>query len=296
MERNENTSIIYSFIIPHKNSPSLLKRCLDSIPLREDVEVIVVDDNSNPEKKPVLERKDTRLVLLDASQSKGAGRARNAGLAKAKGKWVLFADADDYFADKLFDTLDKYKDTDADVIYYSYLNVGNDNSYSVPGYHKSIISAPNNQECRDKVRYLHNAPWNKMVRKDLIDSKKIRFEETINGNDVFYSLKVGWYSRKSIFIDTPLYYYVFSPYGITNNKSINEDAILCQMTHLHQSNAFKTFIGYPQWRVSMPRYMLAKWRMKGFGSFIKVLSLYLSNYKKINKDKNKFVDFFRDFE
>ena len=36
-----------SIIIPHYNTPSLLKRCIDSIPIREDIEVIIVDDNSD---------------------------------------------------------------------------------------------------------------------------------------------------------------------------------------------------------------------------------------------------------
>ena len=39
--------IKYSIIIPHKNIPQLLQRCLDSIPFRGDVQVIVVDDNSD---------------------------------------------------------------------------------------------------------------------------------------------------------------------------------------------------------------------------------------------------------
>jgi len=39
--------INYSIIIPHKNIPHLLVRCLDSIPQREDVQIIVADDNSD---------------------------------------------------------------------------------------------------------------------------------------------------------------------------------------------------------------------------------------------------------
>jgi len=44
----------YSFIIPHKNCPDLLQRCVDSIPERDDVQVIVVDDNSDEGKKNYL--------------------------------------------------------------------------------------------------------------------------------------------------------------------------------------------------------------------------------------------------
>lgn len=72
-----NMQYNYSFIIPHKNCPELLQRCVDSIPERDDVQVIVVDDNSDEEKKPSLkEHKNLQVILLDASQSKGAGRAR----------------------------------------------------------------------------------------------------------------------------------------------------------------------------------------------------------------------------
>jgi len=36
----------FSIIIPHKEIPDLLMRCLRSIPVSEDIQVIVVDDNS----------------------------------------------------------------------------------------------------------------------------------------------------------------------------------------------------------------------------------------------------------
>lgn len=42
--------INYSIIIPHKNTPDLLQYCLDSIPVRDNVLVIVVDDNSDTNK------------------------------------------------------------------------------------------------------------------------------------------------------------------------------------------------------------------------------------------------------
>lgn len=40
------TNINYSIIIPHKNSAGLLQRCLDSIPQRDDIQIIIIDDNS----------------------------------------------------------------------------------------------------------------------------------------------------------------------------------------------------------------------------------------------------------
>ena len=84
--------IKYSIIIPHKNIPQLLQRCLDSIPFRGDVQVIVVDDNSdssivNFENFPGIKRPNIEVYLT--KEGRGAGYARNVGLQHVKGKWIL---------------------------------------------------------------------------------------------------------------------------------------------------------------------------------------------------------------
>lgn len=45
----KNTSYHYSIIIPHKNTPRLLERCLCSIPTWDEIQIIIIDDNSNSE-------------------------------------------------------------------------------------------------------------------------------------------------------------------------------------------------------------------------------------------------------
>ena len=92
--------IVYSIIIPHYNIPLLLERLLVSIPKRHDVEVIVADDGSPKKVCSELEamasrRPEIRLLLLEGNL--GAGYARNAAIGVARGRWVLFADADDFF-------------------------------------------------------------------------------------------------------------------------------------------------------------------------------------------------------
>jgi len=57
--------IYYSFVIPHYNTPDLLQRLIDSIPQREDIEVIVVDDNSDDDKKARVSRPDVNIIFLD---------------------------------------------------------------------------------------------------------------------------------------------------------------------------------------------------------------------------------------
>ncbi|HCE47407.1 MAG TPA: glycosyltransferase family 2 protein, partial [Prevotellaceae bacterium] len=73
---------LYSVIIPHYNSPDVLTRCLASIPDCENIQVIVIDDNSSPiivdfDHFPGCER--TFITLLFNKNNKGAGHARNLG-------------------------------------------------------------------------------------------------------------------------------------------------------------------------------------------------------------------------
>ena len=96
----EKVNILYSIIIPHYNIPELLQRCLNSIPDLPSFQVIIVDDCSDGKIVdfryfPGMERENVKCIFL--KERHGAGFARNLGLRYACGKWVLFADADDFF-------------------------------------------------------------------------------------------------------------------------------------------------------------------------------------------------------
>jgi len=65
--------INYTVIIPHYNIPELLRRCLKSIPCRDDVQVIVVDDCSTDENHIILKEMDNdfgnvQFVYLEKNQ------------------------------------------------------------------------------------------------------------------------------------------------------------------------------------------------------------------------------------
>ena len=113
--------IIYSIIIPHKNTPELLQFCLDSIPVRDDVQVIVIDDNSSSDKVDFNHFPLWKGMYYEyhlTKEGKGTGYAQNIGLEYAKGKWVIFVGADDYLLPSISEILDDEKDTDADIIFF----------------------------------------------------------------------------------------------------------------------------------------------------------------------------------
>lgn len=91
-----------SIIIPVYNGALLLPRCLDSIFNQKTeftYEVILVDDGSTDNSVELIKaRKETNIVLYQ-QQNAGPAVARNKGMELAKGKYVAFIDADDYWND-----------------------------------------------------------------------------------------------------------------------------------------------------------------------------------------------------
>ena len=188
----------YSFIIPHKNCPDLLQRCVDSIPERDDVQVIVVDDNSDDSKKPSLKNhKNLQVILLDASQSKGAGRARNVGLKHAEGKWLLFADADDYYTDYLSTLLDKYADDDTTDIVYLNASQFDEKGSIKPFKTQKLISDHINgvKGAEMELRYNLWTPWSRMVKSNIVHKNELKYDELPATNDKMFCLLCSYHSR-----------------------------------------------------------------------------------------------------
>ncbi|MDD2494938.1 MAG: glycosyltransferase family 2 protein [Tissierellia bacterium] len=200
-------SINYSVIIPHKNIPDLLERCLQSIPIREDIQVIVVDDNSDPDKVnflefPGLNRKNTEVYFT--KEGKGAGYARNVGLTKAKGKWLIFSDADDYFNECFNDLLDKYLNIEVDLVIFQTNSIDAVTLDQIESrgksYNKWIKKSFNYGEILEELRYKLHPPWGKFVSRKLVALYKIKFDEVYSSNDVMFSVLTGHYAEK-ILID-----------------------------------------------------------------------------------------------
>ena len=196
----------YTLIIPHKNIPQLLQRCLDSIPQRNDVQIIVVDDDSSPdivdfEHFPGKERDDVEIILT--KEGKGAGYARNCGLKRAKGEWLIFADADDFFLPNFLDTLDMYCNTDYDLI--TFRAESTDNTLkSVPSRQWNYEIIAENMDL-ELLKYRNDIPWAKMVSTKLVQENRIRFDETPAANDVMFSAYVDYYAHKVTACSTSIY-------------------------------------------------------------------------------------------
>ena len=187
----------YTFIIPHKNIPSLLKRCLDSIPSRPDIEIIVIDDNSNEESIKELKKLSRKeLQIIYTTEDKGAGFARNVGLRNAEGEWIVFADADDVFEPGFNTILDLLlKDSISDIVNFditSRYSETNEPNSEIDDYHCSKKEYINNPQA---FRYITQVPWGKAIRNSFIKKNNLFFEEVKYGNDVRFATLCDYYSQ-----------------------------------------------------------------------------------------------------
>lgn len=117
------SDIKLSVIIPVYNQEVLLLRALESIPRRDDIEVIVIDDGSTDDTWDYLMRyRDhnpyVNLICLYNPQNKGVAHTVNRGYDIASGEYVVLLGSDDYF---ITETLDEqiYALDGTDLIYFN---------------------------------------------------------------------------------------------------------------------------------------------------------------------------------
>ncbi len=220
--------IDFSIIIPHYNIPDMLERLLKSIPLQDNIEVIVVDDKSdkNLDRLELLKHNYPNVLFLDNTLSKGAGNSRNIGMSNAKGKWILFADADDYFTDDFCEIISKHVDDKDDVIFFFPssidLNTGRETDRHI-GFCKVLdqyLDAPvKKNELR--LRYEIVSPCSKLIKRELLILHDIQFENTSVANDVMFCRKLGLYAS-DVAVCREVFYVIVSREGsLTSGFDVN---------------------------------------------------------------------------
>ena len=116
----------YSVIIPVYNVENYLPRCIGSLLAQNyaDLEILLIDNGSKDQSGQICEDYAAQFSNITAYHipNKGVGSARNFGLAKAKGEFIYFVDADDYLVGNLFSDVESQLDSQLDLLVFSYYN------------------------------------------------------------------------------------------------------------------------------------------------------------------------------
>ncbi|MEU0598914.1 CDP-glycerol glycerophosphotransferase family protein [Streptomyces sp. NPDC006393] len=116
-----------SLVVPVYKVQGYLAECLDSVLGQDytDFEVIAVDDCSPDGSGAILDQyaqRDARVHVIHLTENVGLGRARNAGMEKTQGDYVLFLDSDDTLADGALGAISERLDAtgDPEILVYDY--------------------------------------------------------------------------------------------------------------------------------------------------------------------------------
>lgn len=210
-----------SVIMPVYNVSAYLRQALDSVVNQTltDIEIICVDDGSTDDSLEILQEyagKDDRMQII-TQKNQYAGVARNNGLSKAKGKYVIFWDADDFFEpDALEKLYDKAEEEQAEVVVCGAFRYDEKQQESLRAgtytYLKMKYIPEKNVFSKDDIpeyifNFTSNVPWNKLFRRAFILEEKIQFQNSKSYNDIYFVMLALFYAKRIAIVNKKLIHY-----------------------------------------------------------------------------------------
>lgn len=168
--------------------------------------------------------------VIISTEGECLSSSRNAGIAKAKGDYLLFIDADDYVSDGLLAVLSRYIDKypTTDIIEFPVIvHEGAKDEHLITFGEKQYTDLQNDYWLGCKA-YEHTYACNKVFRRALFDT--IRFPKGRKFEDVYTLPELLEQAKVLITIPEGLYHYVWNSNGICAHATGND---LLQLLQLH---------------------------------------------------------------
>ena len=175
----------FSVIVPAYQVQAYLRECLESVLTQSypDLELIAVDDCSPDACGAVIDEfaaRDPRVRPVHLPANVGLGPARNAGMARATGDYLVFLDGDDTLTpDALLAVADRLKETgDPDVLVYDYARAywtGETVRNQVADRLAQHGPAPFTLADRPGLLGLLAVAWNKAYRREFVEREGFTF-------------------------------------------------------------------------------------------------------------------------
>lgn len=187
-----------SVIIPVYNAAKHLEECIRSVCAQtlKNIEIICVNDSSTDDSLGILQqlaKEDSRIVVL-TQENAGAGAARNHGLSKAKGKYLSFLDADDFFEPQMLEkAFVKAEEDQAELVIFKadfYNEKLHTFSPCVYGVRESMLPAHRPfagvEIEKDIFKTVVGWAWDKLFLADFVRENNLRFQEQRTSNDLLF--------------------------------------------------------------------------------------------------------------
>ena len=222
---------LVSVIIPVFNVRDYLERCLKSVLSQtyDNLEVIVVDNGSTDGSGEICDAfasEDSRVKAIHMENPDLSG-ARNAGLDRASGDWIMFVDSDDFIHRQAVELLLSAAGGENDIVMGDFRRVKDANGDEVTREHdlanvkKNLITGKraldNMYTLPDGTNLRYLVVWNKLFPASLL--KDIRFEDIYGIEDQPFNVALYRKVRNVICLDVTSYFYYLREGSITYENS-----------------------------------------------------------------------------
>ena len=205
-----------SVIIPVYNAEKYLRECVDSVldQTEKDLEIILVNDGSPDASGAIIAEYAARFpdkVTAITVENGGQGRARNIGIDAARGEFLSFIDSDDYIEPDMYALMLTAADENgADVVVCDMEKRFDDGRREY--VHAALQDAPLASA---------GSSSNKIFRRSTVGD--VRFPVGLWYEDFAFSAKLLMLSRKTVFVEKPLYIYRCGQTSTMNNNNARKN-------------------------------------------------------------------------
>lgn len=209
---------VLSIVIPMYNVERFLVECVSNIQIYDiDYEIIMVNDGSPDNSIKIAEdlANGNSKIKVISQENKGLGGARNAGINAAKGKYILFLDADDILVKQSYSFLNV---SQLDIIEFSSKNI------DINGNTLSTFRA-DNIELYEGIEYCLNnnimfSACNKIYSKNFLIENNLFFKEHLYIEDFEFNTRAYFLSKNVGSKSEYLEFFLQSKNSITRNNDI----------------------------------------------------------------------------
>lgn len=266
-----------------------LATCIDSLLNQTlcNIEIICIDDKSPDSSKEIINNyssRDDRIIAVFNDKNIGVSASRNKGIGIAKGKYVMFCDADDYYSptacEEMLSAIEKNNAdlaiNEINVIYESHkeLEYSDSKYYSLKYSGLKLI----NDEVILNIDY---SPTNKIFRKEVLDRNNIRFPEGLYYEDAYFCIAYLCSSKTIFFLNKRLYNYIRHKDSIMSTTFSKKEAKDYSIDHIY---IISKVYDYLKERRVLDKYNSLFWRLFFLYELAAINNSKTKNSKKLAKN------------
>ena len=214
-----------SLIIPVYNVQSYLRKCLNSVVSQAypGLEVILVNDGSTDDSLAILEEYTAKYPHFRCYtiENSGLGGARNYGLTKATGEYILFLDSDDYIADNCVEVMmSAAVKSGSDMIIANCCDILEDGTVLLE-YKNQYRNATTSLAREPEILFNRVSAWGKLYKRSLLDGFSFVSREWYE--DMRLIPKLYLHAKTVTYVDETLFYYLQRKGSIMNSANLERN-------------------------------------------------------------------------